>query len=90
MLDLIDNINKHGSYYTTTMAKSWSWDSYGRKGLDIVHSASTFGFSAAKVSTRLGVSVVHPCLLLLGSHVVSSFLLQEAWLLVSLASQQQS
>jgi sn1-specific diacylglycerol lipase len=38
------------------MAKSW--DSYGRKGLDIAHSASTFGFSAAKVSTRLGVSAI--------------------------------
>ena len=40
------------------MAKSWSWDSYGRKGLDIAHSASTLGFSAAKVSTRLGVSTI--------------------------------
>jgi hypothetical protein len=46
-----------------------AWDSYGRKGLDIAHSASTFGFSAAKVSTRLGVSAIHPCLLLLGSHL---------------------
>lgn len=39
-----------------------SWDSYGRKGLDIAHSASAFGFSAAKVSTRLGVSAIHLCL----------------------------
>ena len=69
------------------MAKSW--DSYGRKGLDIAHSASTFGFSAAKVSTRLGVSAILPCLLLLGSHKLSSFLLPGAWLPVSLASQQQ-
>ena len=51
------------------MAKSW--DSYGRKGLDIAHSASTFGFSAAKVSTRLGVSAIHPCLFATGfSYVV--------------------
>jgi hypothetical protein len=34
------------------------WDRYGRKGLDIAHSASTLGFSVAKVSTRLGVSSI--------------------------------
>ena len=47
------------------MAKNW--DSYGRMGLDIAHSALTFGFSAAKVSTRLGVSPI------------CSFLLQLQW-----------
>ena len=60
------------------MAKNW--DSYGRMGLDIAHSASTLGFSAAKVSTRLGVSLIHPFLLHPGcsSLARSSFLLPGA------------
>lgn len=32
-----------------------SWDSYGRQGIDIAHKVSSFGFSAAKFGTKLGV-----------------------------------
>ena len=35
-----------------------SWDSYGRQGIDIAHKVSSFGFSAAKFGTKLGVRVL--------------------------------
>ncbi|KAH9483004.1 Diacylglycerol lipase-beta [Psilocybe cubensis] len=37
------------------MAKNW--DTYSRQGIDLAHSASSFGFSAAKAGTRLGFSI---------------------------------
>ena len=64
------------------MAKSWGWDSYGRKGLDIAHSASTLGFSAAKVGTRLGVSAIYSSFTAGFSYIVYSFRLPGASLLV--------
>ena len=36
------------------MAKNW--DRYSRQGIDLAHKATSFGFSAAKAGTRLGVS----------------------------------
>ncbi|PPQ81087.1 hypothetical protein CVT25_014550 [Psilocybe cyanescens] len=37
------------------MAKNW--DTYSRQGIDLAHTVSSFGFSAAKAGTRLGFSV---------------------------------
>ncbi|KAF9004698.1 hypothetical protein BDQ17DRAFT_1399534 [Cyathus striatus] len=34
-----------------------NWDRYTRQGIDLAHSASSIGFSAAKIGTRLGFSV---------------------------------
>ncbi|KAF9558240.1 alpha/beta-hydrolase [Agrocybe pediades] len=34
-----------------------NWDRYSRQGIDLAHTASSFGFSAAKASTRLGFSI---------------------------------
>ncbi|KIM45786.1 hypothetical protein M413DRAFT_440826 [Hebeloma cylindrosporum] len=34
-----------------------NWDRYSRQGIDFAFSATSFGFSAAKLSTRLGFSV---------------------------------
>lgn len=50
-----------------------NWDRYGRQGVDLALSASSFGFFAAKYSTRLGVSWLTP-VLAFASHVASSSL----------------
>lgn len=49
-----------------------NWDRYGRQGVDLALSASSFGFFAAKYSTRLGVSWLTPVLALASHHHVAS------------------
>ncbi|KDR74509.1 hypothetical protein GALMADRAFT_250502 [Galerina marginata CBS 339.88] len=34
-----------------------NWDRYGRQGIDLAHTATSFGFSAAKTGTRIGFSI---------------------------------
>lgn len=33
-----------------------NWDTYGRQGIDLASAATSFGFSAVKIGTKLGVS----------------------------------
>lgn len=50
--------SNYGFLFTSTMF-SKNWDAYGRQGVDLASAAASFGFTAAKVGTRLGVCLIN-------------------------------
>lgn len=58
------------------MAKTW--DIYSRQGIDIAHKATSFGFSAVKTGTRLGVRATFQLRDFGDSQIISKFSIARA------------